>query len=95
MMRTHQERWDALIDSLAELDMERLHDLLARYRVAITAVHIERALTQTDRTHGEVAGAYVAWLVRHRRHHTKTVAHLIRTLAQPPLIPLDALGGTQ
>ena len=88
------ERRDELIDSISSLDMPRLHNLLARYRVAITAAQIERAIGQTDRTHGEVAGAYVAWLDRHRRRHTRTVARLIRTLAQPPLITLNALEKT-
>lgn len=88
-MRTKQERWDVLLDSLAELDMERLHDLLSRYR-SITGVHIERALAQVERTHGEVAGVYAAWAGRHRRRQKRTVARLTRMLAQPPLIPLEA-----
>lgn len=88
MMRTHQERWDALIDSLAELDMPRLHDLLARHH-CITPAQVERALAQVERTHGEVAAVYAAWAYRYRRRHQKTVARLIQMLAQPPLIPLE------
>jgi len=92
-LRTRQERRDELIDSLALLDMARLHYVLATAS-SIGDLDIERALAQVERSHGEVAGAYAAWARHQRGLNRSTVARLIGLLAQPPLLPLDSLGGT-
>jgi|GEM_PF-2791551 len=90
VLRTRQEFWDELIDSLALLDMARLHRLfVADSDSLLGELDVERALVQVQRTHGEVAGAYRAWVRREGGLGPKTVTRLITLLAQPPLIPLE------
>ena len=90
-LRTRQERWDELIDSLALLDMSRLHRLFVADSAdsLLGEIDVERALAQVDRTHGEVAGAYSVWVRRQSRLGPTTVTRVIKLLAQPPLIPLE------
>jgi hypothetical protein len=85
--RTRAERRDELVNALGryDMDMPRLHRILSKW--PSMADHIESVLAQVERSHGEVAQAYVAW-VAGRRDLTRTdVNRITMLLAQPPLIP--------
>ena len=97
--RTRVERRDELIEALGhpQMDMLRLHHILSTWPGM--AAEIEGVIAQTDRTHGEVAAAYVTWVDTMRGQTAiapATVDRIAVLLAQPPLIPLSAiLSGTQ
>ena len=97
--RTRAERRDELVEALAcyGMDMPRLHHILSTWPGM--AAEIEGVIAQTDRTHGEVAAAYVTWVEAMRGQTAiapATVDRIAVLLAQPPLIPLSAIrSGTQ
>jgi len=87
--RTRAERRDALIDAIATLDMLQVHYILSIWPGMADVV--EGVIAQTDRTHGEVARAYVAWATSPAAADvttSRTVNRITMLLAQAPLIPL-------
>lgn len=92
--RTRAERRDELIEALGhpQMDMLRLHYILSIWPGMADVV--EGVIAQTDRTHGEVAAAYVAWArgpVAATVASRQAINRITILLAQAPLIPLSAV----